>query len=244
MPAALVLSVVAGTVAYAWAASGFGVLLLIVGLWLLGFSVWLLTRLQLGDRALPHGPGPGQRSRSMLRVMAVALLLVSSVWSGLWGRHLQLERASPPAAGSSRPSAAASPTPSAPSRLGQTISPGGLRVGECFNAPELHSESDSSIAAVEVVSCAGRHDGEAYFVNDEWDAAHSFPGDDRVESDSDARCEHEFESYVQLPYADSALEYHYWYPSSSTWADGDRKIVCTLYYPDAALPRPVKGMGI
>jgi hypothetical protein len=58
-----------------------------------------------------------------------------------------------------------------------------------------------------------------------------FPGEEAVVEQADESCTAEFESFVGLPYEESALYLSYLTPSEETWPAGDREVLCTVYDP-------------
>ena len=112
-----------------------------------------------------------------------------------------------------------------------------LEVGDCFSV-----ESDE-IATVTVVGCDEAHEYEVFAVLDHEaapDAPH--PGAAELVADADAACQPSFEEFVGHDYQTST-----WYittlpPTETTWAQGDREIVCTLNQLDAT-QEPIAVMG-
>lgn len=100
-----------------------------------------------------------------------------------------------------------------------------LEVGDCF------SEGAQSLSSVFVVGCGQPHIYEVFSVLQyDADATAAYPGDASMMEEADSLCRVPFPGYVGTDYATSA----YWIttiaPSSSTWAEGDREIVCTLRF--------------
>jgi Septum formation len=98
-----------------------------------------------------------------------------------------------------------------------------LEVGDCFSV-----ERDE-LTSVLVVACDATHEYEVFAVL-EHDAGPDapYPGEPELVEHADAACQPSFEAFVGRDYQTST-----WYitslpPSESTWADGDREIVCTL----------------
>jgi hypothetical protein len=90
-----------------------------------------------------------------------------------------------------------------------------LLVGECFER------------SVTVVPCGDPHVGEVFFVEDyPGDPAAPFPGDDAFQSYLEEHCLSGFESYLGTSYEDSSFDFSWFQPTSSTWDDGDRQMIC------------------
>jgi hypothetical protein len=96
-----------------------------------------------------------------------------------------------------------------------------LSPGQCYDRPAA-----DDLYAVEVVPCTVAHDLEAYalFQLDE----PSWPGEDRVHELADAGCRDEFTAFTGAAPEDSDLGYTMYTPSSGSWAEGDRQVLCAL----------------
>jgi len=123
----------------------------------------------------------------------------------------------------------AAPTPS----LGSEGSPDSevsvlsLQVGSCLN--DVDQPIAQEMTEIPAVDCEEPHQSEVYaevFIDDA-----SFPGIDTVTAFAIERCEAEFEQFVGLPYAESTLSFHYYYPTQNSWAIGDRSVFCVVYDP-------------
>ena len=112
--------------------------------------------------------------------------------------------------------------------------------GDCFDFP-ADSVFDDEIAswgdrdtALASRDCSEYHDFEAYSVSTVGDPSDDvYPGDDDLYDQIDTRCATTFSAYVGSAYEDSEVDYGYFYPSESSWADGDREAVCFAYLPDS-----------
>lgn len=96
-----------------------------------------------------------------------------------------------------------------------------LEVGMCFNGAIDESSS------VETVDCTEPHDSEVYALLDYADAD-VFPGQEVLSQYAEDQCVSAFEDYVGVPYEQSEIFAGTGYPSSETWDNGDREIVCSL----------------
>jgi hypothetical protein len=86
------------------------------------------------------------------------------------------------------------------------------------------------VSSVETVPCSEPHSQEIYAVVTLPEG--DFPGMDTIFEQAEELCIAEFESFVGLPYEESALYLHYLTPSEESWSDGDREVVCKVYDPD------------
>jgi len=100
-----------------------------------------------------------------------------------------------------------------------------LKVGNCLAPSEIEGEVDSVV----LVDCAEPHAREAYasLMFDEGD----YPGDEVVEDESLDRCTTEFATFVGMDYQESTLDLASIYPTSESWAGGDREILCLISDP-------------
>lgn len=103
-----------------------------------------------------------------------------------------------------------------------------IAVGDCLN----DSSAGETVTSVPTVDCALPHDSEVYasIIIPDGD----YPGTDVVTGQADADCQAQFDAFVGMAYADSILDYQYYYPTSETWANGDREIVCLIVDTDGA----------
>lgn len=114
-----------------------------------------------------------------------------------------------------------------------------LRLGDCFDDPDVYAEEFSSLPGV---PCNEPHDNEAYAVFDL--TMTTYPEYDIAEI-SEASCLDRFESYVGRDYESSALDVVTMYPTKESWAQNDREVVCALYdMSGEKLVGSAKGSGI
>jgi hypothetical protein len=93
-------------------------------------------------------------------------------------------------------------------------------VGDCLNDADVAEE----VSKVPIVDCAQPHDSEAYYAEDLPDG--DFPGDASIGDSSETICAPQFEAFVGLSDADSIYTYYYYYPTETSWANGDREVLC------------------
>jgi hypothetical protein len=111
------------------------------------------------------------------------------------------------------------------------VFPEDLRLGDCFN-DSAHGTDE--VGEITVVDCDSPHDAEVFGVATlpgEPGFA-PYPGDDEIDSLSEALCMGEFATYVGVDFQDSAWEFGYFAPSEESWRKfDDRLVVCTLNDP-------------
>ncbi len=112
---------------------------------------------------------------------------------------------------------------------GGTLSVFDLQTGDCF---DISDESATEFSEVNAVPCTDPHPYQAFQVTDHETA--TAPTDAELTTIFETICLPVFETFVGLPYADSALFANLISPSESSFEDGDREYVCYLYEPDAS----------
>jgi hypothetical protein len=111
-----------------------------------------------------------------------------------------------------------------------------LRVGDCFNAGEF-SEGEGEVSDVDGVPCTEPHAFEVFEVADY--NGSTYPATQaQFEAAFDAVCVGPFESYVGMPYADSALWASAITPTQDGWNGGDHEFICHLHNQDQS---PITG---
>jgi hypothetical protein len=114
-----------------------------------------------------------------------------------------------------------------------------MQVGDCFNDA---SSYDEEIMNLPGVPCSEPHDNEAFAVFDV--SMSTYPGDDMGEVAFDACMQH-FERFVGNDYQSSELDIMTLYPTTTSWQQNDREVVCALYDMDAnKLRGSVKGKAL
>ena len=111
-----------------------------------------------------------------------------------------------------------------------------LAVGDCLNDLDANGE----VSAVPKVECSEPHDSEVYLSVIMEDG--EFPGAEAITTASEEGCLGAFDSFVGAPYETSLVDYNYYQPTESTWAAGDREILCIVMEYDAN-GEPVKTVG-
>ncbi len=107
-----------------------------------------------------------------------------------------------------------------------------LPEGTCFN--DVLVEADGAIAHdLRVVDCTLAHDAEVFAVLT-LDAPPGAPppGDRDLGRFASSSCLARFEPFVGRDYATSELRIAVLRPQQSSWVNGDRRIVCSVYHQD------------
>lgn len=103
-----------------------------------------------------------------------------------------------------------------------------LEVGWCLD--DIDQPIAQEMTEIPAVSCDEPHQSEVYaeILIDE----PSFPGVDAVVDFASESCTQAFESFIGLPYIESELSFHFYYPTANSWAVGDRSVFCVAYDPE------------
>lgn len=98
-----------------------------------------------------------------------------------------------------------------------------IKVGDCLN----DATASGTVTTAPIVPCSKPHDSEAYksILMKDGD----FPGEDAVKTQADQGCADAFADFVGTTFDDSGLKISYYFPTSDSWANGDREILCTIY---------------
>ena len=105
-----------------------------------------------------------------------------------------------------------------------------LTTGDCFNDP---ADGSQEIANVEMVDCNEPHDNEAFHVF-QIDAIGN-------QSDYEATCIEAFEAYVGIDYLESEIFVGNVSPTSDSFSQGDRDVVCIGFLIGEQLTESIKG---
>ena len=103
-----------------------------------------------------------------------------------------------------------------------------LAVGDCFDDWEGSlSGATQEVSDVPVVDCSEPHDNEVYSISNM--PSGPFPGDNAVQEWAINRCSETFDPYVGTAYADSQLDFGIFFPTETTWRQGDTEVMCFLW---------------
>jgi hypothetical protein len=109
-----------------------------------------------------------------------------------------------------------------------------LSVGDCFNGTAVGTVTD-----VPKVDCAAPHDLEVFYDFQLTGAA--YPGDSVVSDAAKAGCQAQFDSFVGMAYADSALDFTEFTPTADSWQGGDRTVSCVIGDPNGKTTGSLSG---
>lgn len=112
-----------------------------------------------------------------------------------------------------------------------------LAIGDCINTTD-----ETEITSIPVVDCDEPHDQEVFAATDM--TGDTFPGDSAVSDELDAFCQGDvFTDFIGLAYADSIFYTSGLQPTSSSWDNGDRELLCTVGNPDGKTTGTLAGIN-
>ncbi|HEX6425750.1 MAG TPA: septum formation family protein [Acidimicrobiales bacterium] len=101
-----------------------------------------------------------------------------------------------------------------------------LGVGDCL----VEETPDGEVQSLPVVPCDQPHASEIYYVH--IIDADGLPGADEMESIARDECLPQFETFVGVPYEQSALLVTWLEPTEASWDAGDRELLCIAVDPE------------
>lgn len=119
------------------------------------------------------------------------------------------------------------PVPSA------SLAPSGvvsLKLGDCLDAVALE---DEDVTTNPVVDCDSPHDLEIFFETEI--TGKDFPSNETLNSLGRETCLTAFAGFVGKAFADSTLDFRYYYPTESSWNRGDHSIDCAIFDPNGTV---------
>jgi len=115
-----------------------------------------------------------------------------------------------------------------------------IRVGDCFDDT---SSFDDEVSDLPGVPCSEPHDNEAFAVFDL--TISNYPEGDAMGELAHVSCLEHFESFVGKDYDSSTLDIITLFPSTESWKQDDREVICAAYDMEAnKLVGSVKGRAL
>lgn len=112
-----------------------------------------------------------------------------------------------------------------------------LEMGTCLNDASVPEGAD--LADIPQVSCDQPHDSELFgiiTVDDE-----TYPGADVLIQKGQDGCQLRFGDFVGIDFRSSTLDFHFYYPTPSSWSQGDRTIYCMVVDPGLQVTGSLQG---
>lgn len=110
-----------------------------------------------------------------------------------------------------------------------------VAVGDCI----AEFATDEEVSDVTVIPCDQEHDQEVYAIFEVEDG--EFPGTDAFEAQVQEDCVPEFSNFVGMAYEESVLGIKWLEPTETSWAEGDRELVCTVLDPEGPVTGTLEG---
>lgn len=120
-----------------------------------------------------------------------------------------------------KPTKTPTPTPT-PTPTSRVIDVREVSVGDCLTLVD----EPPYVSDIRVVGCTTQHEMEVFALYNY--AGETYPGFTRVAQEAYADCQIFFEDFVGIDFWSSVLDIRTVTPSASSWADGDRAVVCTV----------------
>lgn len=102
-----------------------------------------------------------------------------------------------------------------------------LTIGDCVMDAATPLSAD--LVELPTVPCSEPHDSELYAIVSAEDG--SYPGVDELVDQGQAKCQALFADFVGIDFRSSLLDFHFYYPTPSSWVQGDRTIYCMVADP-------------
>lgn len=96
-----------------------------------------------------------------------------------------------------------------------------IRVGDCLQDP-----GNKNVTEVVQLPCEQPHSYEAF--DSTTLSGNEYPGEPSITTSAKSFCKTAFEKFVGRPFDNSELQINYLYPTDSSWASGDRTILCLI----------------
>lgn len=112
-----------------------------------------------------------------------------------------------------------------------------LEEGMCLN--DIDQPLAQDLTEVPTVACEDPHESEVFA--EVTIPGSDFPGIDDVQAQAIDQCQEEFRRFVGVEFTASTLNFHYYYPTESSWLVGDRSIYCVIFDPGRLTEGSLRG---
>jgi hypothetical protein len=112
-----------------------------------------------------------------------------------------------------------------------------LSIGECVMDAQTPLSAD--LAELPTVPCSEPHDSELYAIVPVADG--DYPGVDELVQQGQTTCQALFSDFVGIDFRSSMLDFHFYYPTPSSWAQGDRSTYCMVSDPGLTVVGTLQG---
>lgn len=100
-----------------------------------------------------------------------------------------------------------------------------LEVGDCLTSAAMSSTTE--VQSVPKVDCSAPHTYEVYYEFEMTET--TYPGQSAIDAAAEKCIDSPYETFVGTAYNSSSLNVTYFYPTTESWAQGDREISCMIY---------------
>lgn len=132
------------------------------------------------------------------------------------------------------PQAAETAAPEAPAPTNSVLQ---LSLGDCVMDAATPLSAD--LTEVPTVPCDQPHDSELFAVVTV--AGDTYPGVDDLVAQGQTQCQALFSEFVGIDFRSSLLDFHFYYPTPSSWVQGDRSIYCMVTDPGLTVVGTLQG---
>jgi len=121
-----------------------------------------------------------------------------------------------------------------------------LSEGQCIVDDAVADWPGIEVQTTSVAPCEAEHHAEVFALIDvEGGEDAPFPGAEALAAQAEEECQARFTDYVGIDFVDSRLDIIHLAPTETSWEQGDRQIVCTLFDIDGApLTGSVQGQAV
>ena len=112
-----------------------------------------------------------------------------------------------------------------------------LELGTCLDDASVPEGAD--LADIPQVPCEEPHDSELFgiiTIDDD-----TYPGADVLVEKGQSGCQLRFSDFVGIDFRSSTLDFHFYYPTPSSWSQGDRTIYCMVVDPGLKVTGSLEG---
>ncbi len=115
--------------------------------------------------------------------------------------------------------------------------PFALLVGDCLDDALVAVDAGAEVQSLPTVPCDGPHDSEV--IASITLTGTTYPGAEAIAAEADLGCIAALERLVQESYLETPYDVSYYAPTESSWAEGDREVLCVAYDPAGPLTAPL-----
>ena len=115
--------------------------------------------------------------------------------------------------------------------------PFAIVVGDCLDDALVAADAGAEVQTLPTVPCEAPHDSEV--IASLTLSGTAYPGAEAIAAEADPGCIAALERVVQQSYLETPYDVSYYAPTESSWAEGDREVLCVAYDPAGPLTGPL-----